>query len=133
MDNHFQQIEVHFLRKMPFLSSFDYSSHRNSKALAQHRKHKCGVGRASLTTVYNENEFTFGRQPTQKMTGKRQKKGLPICPFVTQPAFGLLKQTGFLLYPPGIRGLAQALQLAVAIVYAGLIQACHQTYGGLYI
>jgi hypothetical protein len=80
-----------------------------------------------LATVYDEYKFAFGSQPAQKMTGKRQKKGLPICPFVTQPAFGPLKQTGFLLCPPGIGGFAQVLQLAVAIVYAGLNQACRHT------
>jgi hypothetical protein len=95
MDNHFQQIEVYFLWKMPFFSSFDYPCHRNSKAFAQHRKHECGVGRDSLTTVYDEHKFAFGSQPANKMAGKRQKKGLPIRLFVTQPAFGLLKQTGF--------------------------------------
>jgi hypothetical protein len=86
-----------------------------------------------LTTVYDEYKFAFGSQPAQKMAGKRQKKGLLICPFVTQPAFGLLKQTGFLLCPVGIRSLAQALQSAVAIVYTGLNQACHQAYAPVHL
>jgi hypothetical protein len=86
-----------------------------------------------LTTVYDEYKFTFGSQPLQKYTGKRQKKGLPICPFITQPAFRLLKQARFLLCSVGICGLTQALQPAVTIVYARLNKACHQAYSPVHL
>jgi hypothetical protein len=48
----------------------------------------------------------------QTIMGKRQKNGLPISSFVTQPTFSLLQLTGFLLCKVGIRGFALALQSA---------------------